>query len=146
MGRDVLFILVKVRLNYILKLQQSAWSRLNFSSCTNCRDDFIIRTENVVLLSNLWWRSLGKKSERFYKNSKFWNNFESLSRVDLTLLKTRQKTIQYLWVTWKGRKQTSRLCVTKKKIVIFAAPLIYLNYAVDDSLKTVMLKIFGISA
>ena len=39
----------KMRLNYVLKLLQSAWSSLNVSSCTNCWYDFITRTVNVVL-------------------------------------------------------------------------------------------------
>ena len=43
-------------------------------------------------------------------------------------------------VILKERKQISRNCIWRRKIVIFAAPIIYLNYTVDDALKTVGLK------
>ena len=43
-------------------------------------------------------------------------------------------------VILKERKQISRNCIWRRKIVIFAAPIIYLNYTFDDALKTVGLK------
>ena len=54
----------------------------------------------------------------------------------------RQDSGQFnkLRVILKERKQISRNCIWRKKIVIFAAPIIYMNYTVDGLLKTVELK------
>ena len=43
-------------------------------------------------------------------------------------------------VILKERKEISRNCIRRRKIVIFAAPIIYLNYTVDNLLETVELK------
>ena len=43
-------------------------------------------------------------------------------------------------VILKERKQISRNCIWRRKIVIFAAPIIYLNYTVDDLFKNCRAK------
>ena len=54
--------------------------------------------KTLCFLSNLWWRSPGKKNERFYKNRNFENNnCEPLLRVDFKVAwdKTVDDLINY---------------------------------------------------
>ena len=54
--------------------------------------------KTLRFLSNLWWRSPGKKNERFYKNRNFEkNNCEPLLRVDFKVAwdKTVDNWINY---------------------------------------------------
>ena len=93
------------------------------ASCLTCSDE-----------------ALGRRSNDFTRIA----TFEIISNHYYELIQhfLRQDSGQFnkLSIVWKGRKQISRQCVWRKTKVMFAAPLIYLNYTVDDSLKTFELK------